>query len=378
MGSYQILVVDDDLGDRKLLRRLLIGIDLTTQVSEAEDVVAGLGMSDQLFDAIFLDYRLPGMTGLSALAEFRKTWPQAVIFLMTGQGDEGVAKSAILEGASDYLTKATIDEATILKILKRGGDSARLRARSKEQHDDLATFAEVLVHDFRAPIRAAAYLSKQIKEDLGEGDFDEVRHGLTVLEKASSQMMDMLKSLSDHVRFDRDPVFEATSPEALVKMALSILDREISYAGIEIDVQSTVNKEQVLCKPPEVAQVLQNLVANALKFSGGTLPKITVRLSRLGCDEVLFEVCDAGIGIPSHFLKRVFEPFKRVPGTGETKGTGLGLATCKKVIDRHGGRIWCESDGNKGTQMRFTLPLINSNSANSGPARADRDPELNT
>ena len=72
---------------------------------------------------------------------------------------------------------------------------------------------------------------------------------------------------------------------------------------------------------------------------------------------VVFEVADRGIGIPEKFLERIFEPFKRVPRTGNTQGTGLGLATCKKVVQRHGGRIWCLSDPEKGTSIRFTLPI---------------------
>ncbi len=357
MHGYKVLIVDDDVGDRKLLRRLFKGLGMVIDLAEAESVDAAQALSDQPFDAIFLDHQLPATTGLSALANFREIWPRTAIFMMTGFGDESIAKSAILEGASDYLIKSTIDETTVLKLLKSGVESARLRARMEEQREDLATFAEVLVHDFRAPIRAAAFLSQQIREDLDDGEIEDVKHGLSVLETSASQMMDMLKSLSDHVRFDREDIAEHAAPIDLITRALKTLEYEVTEATAKIEIQPGSPENPVICKPPQVAQVLQNLIANAIKFSGNENPSIRVSTSLLGCDEMLFEISDNGIGVPNEFLNRVFEPFKRVPGNGRTKGTGLGLATCKKVIDRHGGRIWCESDGVSGTQMRFTLPL---------------------
>ncbi len=72
---------------------------------------------------------------------------------------------------------------------------------------------------------------------------------------------------------------------------------------------------------------------------------------------VVFRISDKGIGIPKEFEGRVFEPFKRVPGTGDTKGTGLGLATCKKVVQRHGGQIWCQPKLAMGTSIAFTIPV---------------------
>lgn len=357
MHGLSVLIVDDDQGDRKLLRRILGNSDLEASIVEVETAEAAFSLEDHAFDAIFLDYHLPMIEGLSALSACREAWPRAAVFLMTGQGDEQVAKSAILEGASDYLSKSSIHAASLIGTLRKGVMAARMRTRLEEQYDDLATFAEVLVHDFRAPIRAAAFLTEQIEEDLTAGDTDGARHGLAVLRASAVQMSDMVRSLSNHIRFDRDDAFEAVQPDRLLRRVLRTLDFELSQSGAKVETSASIDLPAVLCQPPQIVQTLQNLIENALKYAGNSIPQISVTIREDHCGMVVFEVADRGIGIPEKFLERIFEPFKRVPGTGNTQGTGLGLATCKKVVQRHGGRIWCLSDPEKGTSIRFTLPI---------------------
>lgn len=358
MHGLSVLIVDDDFGDRKLLRRILGASDLGATIVEVETADAALELGDSKFDAVFLDYHLPMTEGLSALSACRAAWPRAAVFLMTGHGDEDVAKSAILQGASDYLSKSQIHASRLIGILKNGVVAARMRTRLEEQHDDLSTFAEVLVHDFRAPIRAAAFLAEQIEEDLDAGDLDEVRHGLSVLRASAVQMSDMVRSLSDHVRFDRDEAFEAARPEALLRGVLQTLDLELKQSGAVVEISSSIALPPVICQPPQIAQTLQNLISNAIKYAGDSAPQIMVTVNQDTCGMVVFDVADNGIGIPAEFLDRIFEPFKRVPGSGDTQGTGLGLATCKKVVQRHGGRIWCVSELGRGTSVRFTLPAV--------------------
>jgi signal transduction histidine kinase len=116
---------------------------------------------------------------------------------------------------------------------------------------------------------------------------------------------------------------------------------------------------------PQLIQFLQNLIANGLKFCDKPVPIIHVSaLNRVASnsDEAswLFSVADNGIGIPKAKHKWIFEPFTRLTGGRDRDGTGLGLATCKKLIERHGGTIWCESQPGSGTVFFFTLPAAPS------------------
>lgn len=130
---------------------------------------------------------------------------------------------------------------------------------------------------------------------------------------------------------------------------------------------------------PQLTQLLQNLIGNGIKYCESAPPTVHVAAAPDRDSAWLFAVTDNGIGIPEESYRQVFEPFKRLHPTGKYEGTGLGLATCKKIVERHGGAIWCESTKGKGTTFFFTLPIAGKASLESprtaAPSpRSDRCP----
>jgi light-regulated signal transduction histidine kinase (bacteriophytochrome) len=113
--------------------------------------------------------------------------------------------------------------------------------------------------------------------------------------------------------------------------------------------------------------VLQNLVANAIKFHGADAPRIHVGAARAN-GEWIISVQDNSIGIEARHFNRLFQVFQRLHTRREYPGTGIGLAVCRKIVERHGGRIWVESEPGKGSTFRFTLP--DSSDAGTGPTPA--------
>ena len=356
MDGATVLVVDDDRGDRKLLSRLIARTDGKARILEAQSIDAATEHAEALVDAVFVDHNLPGQTGLEGLAILRETWPRSAVFLMTGEGDEVLAKNAIQSGAHDYIPKSALDQAAVTRLLQAGIRAARHAWRLEEQRRDLTVFSEVLVHDFKAPIRAASFLSEQIEEDLEAGDMEGLRESAALLKKSTRQMMDTIKSLSDHVRLDRELDHEQVAPADIVDRALTAVDSDVTERGARVEIDLTEAPATIDCNAPQVAQVIQNLVANAIKYTPEA-PEIRIRVARQNETEALVEIRDNGVGIPEEFRTRIFEPFKRVPGTASINGTGLGLATCKKIVMRHGGRIWCDAAEPQGTAFRFSLPI---------------------
>ena len=140
---------------------------------------------------------------------------------------------------------------------------------------------------------------------------------------------------------------ETVLKKALINLRGAIEEGEATITHAPLP---TVDADEV-----QLVQLFQNLIGNALKFRNGEAPRVHVDVE--GTDEEwVFGVADNGIGIAPQYFDRIFMVFQRLHGKGEYSGTGIGLAICKKVVDRHGGRIWVESEPGKGSKFRFALP----------------------
>lgn len=120
----------------------------------------------------------------------------------------------------------------------------------------------------------------------------------------------------------------------------------------------------IMADKTQLLQLFQNLIGNALKFRRSEPPQVYI-CAQLNDNEWLFQVRDNGIGIKARYLDRIFEIFKRLHTRTEFPGTGIGLAVCKKIVERHGGRIWAESQLGIGTTFYFTMPQISADCSDS-------------
>ncbi|MDE4191805.1 sensor histidine kinase [Phaeobacter gallaeciensis] len=347
-----IMIVDDDEGDRKLVRRLLRAPAGKRSFREASNGQAALDYTDDNIDVIFLDYLLPGMSGLELLEHFSKTWPKATIFLMTGQGDEEIAKSAILQGASDYIPKSIMTETALNRMIENGIKLSKMRWKLEEHRQELSLFSDVLVHDLRAPVRAIEFLSEQIIEDFESGNMDEVAREFEMMKLSVRRMSELIESLASHINLNGPSNQEKVSVENLFERAQMALAKDISESGAEV--RWKANGLSVDCIAPQVAQLLQNLIGNSIKYAGPSSPVISVSAAEIP-NGIQFTVADNGVGVPEDFRDKIFEPFRRLQQTEELPGTGLGLATCRKIAERHDGEIWCAADTDVGTTIHFTI-----------------------
>jgi light-regulated signal transduction histidine kinase (bacteriophytochrome) len=151
--------------------------------------------------------------------------------------------------------------------------------------------------------------------------------------------------------------FKPVALEVPLRRALFNLRAGIEEAGAAVtyDPLPTVHGDEV-----QLGQLLQNLVGNALKFRSNSVPRIHIGVSEKN-SEYQIEVRDNGIGIEPQYFERIFMVFQRLHNKGEYPGTGIGLAICKKVVERHGGRIWVESRAGAGSSFFFTLPKRGDN-----------------
>jgi len=170
---------------------------------------------------------------------------------------------------------------------------------------------------------------------------------------AIDRMKELIKNLLTYSQLTKEEILlEDVNVSDVFSEALQNVRTSIEASNAEIIIENEVGS--IRGDRVQLVQLMQNLVSNALKFTSNDTPKIRIRCTREN-GEVKFSVSDNGIGIAEGDLNKVFEIFRRLHTKKEYPGTGIGLAICKKIVDRHGGRIWPESKPGRGTTFYFTL-----------------------
>ena len=162
--------------------------------------------------------------------------------------------------------------------------------------------------------------------------------------------------------------FEPINCETILQEALDNLKVTMEESGAVVTHDSLPT---VIADSSQLVQLFQNLIGNAIKFRGNEPPRIHVSASRKG-NVWTFSVRDNGVGFAPEYAERIFIIFQRLYGRNEYDGTGIGLAICKRIVERHGGRIWAESEVGKGATFYFTLPASRSESLSYRASNGDR------
>ncbi len=218
---------------------------------------------------------------------------------------------------------------------------------------ELQQFAYVASHDLQEPLRMViSYIGLLNKKHGGELS-NEAKHYMHFINDGAERMRQLVTDLLQYSRIEtQGKPFGPVDMNIAVTYVLKALRVAIDERGAEViaDPLPTIWADDTL-----MAQVLQNLIANALKFHGPEAPRVEIT-SRQNAGEHIIAVKDNGIGIDPKYRDKVFQMFQRLHTRDEYEGTGIGLAISKKIIERHGGRIWFESDGQNGSTFFFTIP----------------------
>ncbi len=260
-------------------------------------------------------------------------WRQQKVFFYREQYEKEIGYSTELERANKEVER-TVEE------LRRS-------------NEELKQFAYIASHDLQEPLRMiASYLQLIERRYKGKLDKDADEFiGFAV--EGAGRLQNMIMGLLAYSRIETKgkPLKEVNSAEVLGNAVANLkLAIEETGAVITADLLPVVKADAV-----QLAQVFQNLMANAIKFRRDDPPRIHVS-AVLESTEWVFSVSDNGIGIAEEYKDRIFNIFQRLHGK-EYPGVGIGLSLCRRIIERHGGRIWFESEAGKGTTFYFTIPI---------------------
>jgi PAS domain S-box-containing protein len=241
-------------------------------------------------------------------------------------------------------------------ISERKAQEAALRAAHDElarSNAELEQFAYVASHDLQEPLRMVSSYTQLLGRRYGERLDGDARDFMGFIVDGAARMKQLIEDLLAYSRVGtKGKEFRPVPVENALQRAITNLRAAIEESGAEIthDALPTVNADEV-----QLAQLFQNLMGNAIKFRGAEKMKIKIE-AKENSSEWQLSVKDNGIGIEAQYFERIFMLFQRLHTKGDYPGTGIGLAICKKVVERHGGRIWVESEPGRGSSFNFTLP----------------------
>jgi signal transduction histidine kinase len=233
--------------------------------------------------------------------------------------------------------------------------TAELNERAKDlarSNSELQQFAYVASHDLQEPLRMVASFTQLLAKRYGDKLDDDARDFINYAVDGATRMQTLISDLLNYSRVGtQGKPLVPTDSRTLLKRVLESLQISIEESGAVI-VSDTL--PVVMADPQQLGQLFQNLIINAIKFHGKDVPRIRISSERNG-KEWKFSVQDNGIGISPEHADRIFIIFQRLHTKTEYPGTGIGLAICKKIVERHGGRIWIEPSPEGGASFCFTM-----------------------
>jgi PAS domain S-box-containing protein len=237
------------------------------------------------------------------------------------------------------------------KLAERARELARSNAELEE-------FAYVAAHDLKEPLRVMGIYAQLLKQRLGGGADEQTLKFLSFIEDSAQRGQELNDALLAYARVaPKAASIGAVDCPAVLKAVLNALEDKIRAAGATVtsDPLPTVMGDRTL-----LTNLFQNLVANGIQFRSGERPQVHVA-ARKEAAQWVFSVRDNGIGIEPRYHERIFEMFKRLHSRDRYPGTGIGLAICKKAVEKLGGRIWVESSLGQGATFYFTVPFAAAN-----------------
>lgn len=244
---------------------------------------------------------------------------------------------------------------TARDVTQRKHDEAELKRHIAElarMNAELDEFSYVASHDLQEPLRKLMSFSDWLRRDLGDDLPERAAKDLDFIVDAAHRMQSLVQDLLALSRAGKTSmVHECVSLDDAVDRALDALAVRVQETGALIERERL---PEVWGDPSLLTQLYQNLICNALKFVDGATPQVRLTAARVDGGWV-FGVKDNGIGIRPQHAEHIFQPFKRLHGRGEYEGSGIGLAVCRKVVERHRGRLWVESEEGRGAHFKFVL-----------------------
>ena len=374
----QVLVIDDEVGPRESLRMLL---KPNYQVHTADSVESGLQLlTEKRPDAIVMDIRMPGVTGIEGLRRIRQIDPHLSVIMLTGFGALDTAKEAVRLGANDYISKP-FDAREMCEVISRNVERTRLHRTSESaaseikelnnrllqelaQKERLASLGQAsaeFVHDIGNPLTIVwgyvQLLAKKLEESESTDNPNAVSSNkeLEIIEQNVRLCRDLLTMWQSYGSVEAAP-HRAISISDIVRDVVEGVGAMAKDASVALKCEVSEDPCSLMGDAVQITRAIQNVIINAIQATADGKGVVSVSCVRKDF-YVDVRVADNGYGISPEQIAKIFDPYFTTK-QGKS-GTGLGLYITKKVIEDHNGSIKVDSTPSVGTTITIRLPLLN-------------------
>lgn len=254
--------------------------------------------------------------------------------------------------------------------LKQQAEQLRMSNQALERSNiELQQFAYVASHDLQSPLRSISGFMELLDRKVSGQVDEQARRWIRSAVEATQRLSMLIRDILEVSRVDsRAQSFAAVPLDDALDDALTLLSETLRDSGTQVERMSML--PTVLGDRSQLVQLFQNLLGNAIKYCGQSTPRVEISAEAA---DMQWRVCvrDHGIGIAAEHHERVFEIFRRLHSQKAYPGTGLGLAVCRRVVSRHGGRIWVESPNGGGSSFMMTFPALDEDLGNANDAQDD-------
>jgi histidine kinase len=328
-------------------------------MSNGEAILSADSFNDSKFDLSesVLDFPIRSMMCAPLMGPKRK--PLGIIYVDTNQPDQSftaedlevLVSVAIVAGQAVEYTR---EHEARLNLHRQSEERLKRYATELEQRNqELQQFTHIASHDLQEPLRTIGRMSGLLKRRYEDQIDEQADEWFSMLVQAAERMQSLVRDMVTYTRVGgRSRPFTETDCNTVLSNVLENLKSSIedSHAQVTVDKLPTVHADA-----PQLTQLFEHLIGNAIKFHGQQPPKVHVLAEKHESDHV-FSVKDCGIGIEPEYKESIFHLFKRPHHRDEYPGTGIGLAVCQSIVHRHGGRIWFDSRPGQGSIFYFSIP----------------------
>lgn len=373
----RLLIIDDQAGILEMLKRRFVRLGYEVFTTQKSDEAFQI-LENNDIDLVLLDYMMPQITGFDLFINFQDAY-QVPVIMMTAHSSIQLAVEFMKSGGVDFIEKPIDIDVLNLRISRaihisrqiQFEKEARIKAEKelqqkhqellnkteilKTKNEELDAFTAIVSHDLRAPARNINSFITILKRKIENLD-EQTTEIFQFIENSSKQMNAMVSELLNMAKMNEiDKKTQLIETDKLVNEIISSVEKEYPLTKFSTGKLPNIYAESVL-----IQQVFYNLISNAAKYSQKSdAPAVEINEISEAETEFIFMVKDNGIGFDMQFADRLFQIFVRLHTSDEFSGTGVGLANVKRIIERHDGKVWAESEEQKGASFYFSIPKLN-------------------